>query len=493
MSASLTAVNLHPSQSQSVTLSNAAGPLSAQTDTPLVAVTVDQVARTVTVTSSAQTGRATLTISDASGASVKLPVRVALDAGAVPPTIALRVTGNPTDPGWLQTQIQKLVAQSLQLQPGAAVPQLGAFTPPAPFGPGGTATVPVPVRIGGGDQYFDVTAQPTVALQNIDLPAFSPALLFYDDDPEKITAPGVLYRNDVPSSSSARLYYYHQNSGDARRLLVVLRALQTPATVHIIDASAGPNIDVMTVGHAVSRDFLLRKPRNEGVIVDVVPGTPYVVDQFVMQNLQGAAGSIGFRVLSGGAVQATVLALPSNADPTQLAGYLDQPQLPDDGHHRTGAFRIVGADGAAYGSEVIVYTVGGPDASTQYGATSPPPADSSSGHDYGDYGVVRRMTFDLSNPTAEPVTLYLYERPMGGPVRSSFIVDGTLVQPGCARVPDRYQIGQPLSLASRTNAQVTVETMTDGGSNYPLEVGVTATPPQPTTPPINAPDGCFPK
>jgi hypothetical protein len=35
--------------------------------------------------------------------------------------------------------------------------------------------------------------------------------------------------------------------------------------------------------------------------------------------------------------------------------------------------------------------------------------------------------------------------------------------------------------------------MTDGGSNYPLEIGVSSTPPLASTPAITAADGCFPK
>ena len=35
--------------------------------------------------------------------------------------------------------------------------------------------------------------------------------------------------------------------------------------MQMIDAPAGPNIDVMQVGHAVSREFLLRKPHGEGI------------------------------------------------------------------------------------------------------------------------------------------------------------------------------------------------------------------------------------
>ncbi len=488
LTASSSAIQLHPSQSQVVTVNGASGTITAQVDSPLVTAVVDQNAHTVTVTAAAQPGAGTLTIADSSGASLQLPIRVAFDAGSVAGPIGLRVTGNSIDPNWLQRQVQQVVLQAVRLEPGAAQPQLGEFALPSPFAPGAVAAVAVPVHLAGGDQYFDVDTTATVNLQNVDTPAFDPSLLFYDDDPEKIVADGVLYRNEVTQTAPIRLYYYHQNASDQRALLVVLRAMQTPATVQLIDSSAGPNPDVMTVGHNVSREALLRKASNQGVIVDVTPGAPFIADQFVMKPLDGAAGSIGMKVLSGGAVQVTVLAVPQDALPAQLGAYLDQPALPGDGHHRTGTFQL-----SNYGADSLAYTVGGSDASTQYGATTPAPAVQPSGRDYGDYGVIRTLTIALSNPSTQPATVYLYERPMGGDVRSNFLVDGSLVELGCARLSQRYQIGQPLSLQPGATSQVVVQTMTDGGSNYPLEVGVTAATPLPTTPPITAPDGCFPK
>ncbi|HVA26591.1 MAG TPA: hypothetical protein VNF68_00315, partial [Candidatus Baltobacteraceae bacterium] len=80
----------------------------------------------------------------------------------------------------------------------------------------------------------------------------------------------------------------------------------------------------------------------------------------------------------------------------------------------------------------------------------------------------------------------------GGIVRSSFVVDGNLDQVGCVRLPVPYEISA-FVLAPGGRYQSTVTTMTDGGSNYPLEIGITATPPQPSAPPISSPDGCFPK
>jgi hypothetical protein len=486
-------VNLAPGQTQSVTVANSSGALTATFDNPIATASVDQTAHTISVVAGQQTGRAILTISDASGAAMQIPVRVAFPAGSVAATAALRVTGNPVDPAWLQKQVQQTVMKAIQLQLGvpAQSVQVAPYALPSTLGPGASAAIPVSIHIAGGDQFLDVDAPLSISLQNVAIDPFSPPLLFYDDDPEKVTQNGVVYRAQVNPGTPARLYYYHQNSADARRLLVLLSSVgNQPSTVQIIDASAGPNIDVMTVGHNVSRDFLLAKPRNQGVIVDLPLGSPFVADDFpAMKPLDGVAGSVGLRIVSGGPVAVTVVAVPVTATAADVAAAMNGPKLPGDGHNRSGVFNI-----GRFGTETIAYGVGGPDASIQYGAATPPAVDPTGtpGHDYGEYGVMRTMTFDIDNPGSTPATVYLYERPMGGVVRSSFLVNGALVQVGCARLSERYQIGQPVRV-NPGKAQIQLQTMTDGGSNYPLEVGLTTTPPLPATPPITAPDGCFPK
>src|SRR5690242_4909706 len=49
-------VNLHPGESKTLTIQNGTGPSTTSVDTPLVTATVDQNARTLTVTASQQTG-----------------------------------------------------------------------------------------------------------------------------------------------------------------------------------------------------------------------------------------------------------------------------------------------------------------------------------------------------------------------------------------------------------------------------------------------------
>ena len=104
---------------------------------------------------------------------------------------------------------------------------------------------------------------------------------------------------------------------------------------------------------------------------------------------------------------------------------------------------------------------------------------------------IERIDFDIDNPTGAPATVYLYEEPIGGVVRNSYVVDGTLVEVGCARLSRRYQVTAFTAAPGATTLHVL--TMPDGGSNYPVEIGVTTAPVLPSTPPMSAPDGCFPK
>lgn len=206
-----------------------------------------------------------------------------------------------------------------------------------------------------------------------------------------------------------------------------------------------------------------------------------------MASQQLVSGTVDLRVLSGGPVTITVLAVSSGIDPRTLLG---GPVLPGDGHHRTGVFAIGG-----FGTEGLSYVAGGADATVVIGDTDPTPPNvdgGSTGHDYGDYGVLHTISLTMSNPGTSSASAYLYFKPLAGPARGVFLVDNNLVELGCVRESAPYQVSA-FDLAPGQTYHTVVQTMTDGGSFYPAEIGVTETPPRPSAPPINAPDGCFPK
>ncbi|MGA7202714.1 MAG: hypothetical protein WBX26_12860, partial [Candidatus Cybelea sp.] len=457
-------------------------------DRKLVVVSADPSGTSLTITATQATGTDVLHVSDANGASADIAIRVAFNAGTIVPQTTLTITGDPAQADWLAQEVTDWVTRLTQAMPGAQV-TVGTVAPsPSSLGPGGTAQFVVPIQIAGNGQYFDQSGSTTVTVQNTPLQPFLPGLLFYDDDPEHVAQDGVLFRGSVSLAAPARLYYYHDDLADPRRLVVSLRSSsQDPTSVQLIEATAGPNIDVMQVGQSVSKRFMLTKAQHEGVILDLSGGLPYLMTDLPMTARQLVAGTADLRVLSGGPIDVAVLAVSPGVDPRTL---LDGPVLPGDGHHRTGVFSIAG-----FGSENLSFSAGGPDATTVIGDTDPTPANvdpSAGGRDYGDYGVLHTIDLTFENPSAVPSAAYVFVQPLAGPARGSFLLDGNAVDIGCVRVPSRYEITAFQLLPGQTS-HVVLQTMTDGGSFYPIRLGVTATAPVPSAPPITAPDGCFPK
>jgi hypothetical protein len=412
-------------------------------------------------------------------------------AGAVPPNITLDVTGTPAaDAAFLEAQIRAAIDRAVRptLLPGASL-TIGAFTPwpLLPLAAGDRTAVNVTVTVTGDATTAPVSGITTVTVANVAQAHVHvpPSVLFLSDDPEYLPTEGVVFRGDVTPARPARLYYYHSDVGAPRDLDVVLTA-SSPARVHLVQSRGGPELDVMDVGHTVSRDYLHFAQAGEGIVADVAPGRPFVVRHALLLQGEVVAGTADVEVVGGTGVTVSVLASAAGSRPdASLRG----PRVPYDGHRRHGVFDLAG-----FGAISAAYTAGGAPASVQYGTRAPSPRNldpADDGRDYGDYGVVHRITFVLSNPGDAPQVVYVYEKPLGGPVRSTFLLDGQMKEVGCVRLPQPYWIAT-YQLAPHSTGQSTAVTMTDGGSFYPLEVGVTDTMPSPYTPPVGSADGCSP-
>jgi hypothetical protein len=481
--------NVAPGQQVTFTVSGADGVIAATVSAGGITVSVDPGANTVTV-SAQSLGPAGVHISDAAGDALDVPVQVLPPAGTVPARLHLTLTGEPAAPDFLSARIGTALADAVRpsLALGSSVRIGTILPPPQALASGFLTNYAVAVTLEPGAGTAPVAGTTAIEVENAGLPAVRPTILSFRDDPERITADGVLSRTTVDVAHPTRLYYYHENMGERRRFVVAFSANDSVRTrVQVIEAAAGPNADVMSVGHAVTRTFLTRAPRAEGDVLTIAGGRPMLERDTLVGPGEGIVGALDVRVLDGGPVTVTVLAIPPDALP---ADYLYGPKLPDDGHTRHGAFDLSG-----FAQDVIAYSAGGPDARYEYGNRRRTPENldpSDPGRDFGDYGVLQNVRFDLDNPSTAATTLYLYEKPLGGDVRSSFLVNGTLVDVGCVRVPNHYLIATT-ELAPHAVGVFDVVTMTDGGSNYPLEIGVSATPPLPQAPAISAADGCFPK
>jgi hypothetical protein len=465
----------------------ARGPVRVALSFPGVSANYDAPSRTLSLTGVAR-GSGTVTLVDASGATATTAVLVAPPAGAVPADVSVELAGNVT-PFFLATRMRDAIAQHATLQPFVDV-KLPSV--PLPLSAGHlvqSAAVPVQVTLDGRGTFVNVTSKATAHVQ-IDgpPPPLAPQTLLYSDSPEYVTADGVLFRSITPAAQGrpARIYLYHVAMTEARTFALVLRARDTTAHVALTGASATPSSKYLCIGHRATVEYLREVRRRESVVGTVAPDRPFVLPlQGDMHVRDLIAAAYDISVLDGGAVDVEVVSTAHGIDPLSVAG---DPEAPADRSRRKGEFalpspiRPIGMDlriGTPDEEPSIDIGLGSVEGTPEFPNLRPGPRFFP-----GDYGIVRPVRLHLVNVTDIQQTAYLYEVALNRALTSTFWFDGDLNPTEVPTVTDpnqRYLV-RAFPLTPHEDRTVTGEYMTDGGSNYTAEYGLTADTPQPAPP-----------
>ncbi len=357
----------------------------------------------------------------------------------------------------------------------------------------------------GNDQFVDTSGATNVHVRVASLPLLDPTVLFYSDDPERLGPldDGVLFRGTIDVTRPARTYAYHVSDAGGRKLYLALQPA-TGATgasrVQVLGAAAGPTDAFSYVGHLSTLRYLLERAPQESFVTTVAPGAPYLLQLGAGTMLPGqlTAAIYDLRVLDGSPVDVSVIAASNGVDPVTLLG---QPEHPSDGHFRRGEFSLANVPPLA-----LSYAVGGPEpqpftVGVRYYANGQPAfpnlrpdINAAAGQRAplaGDYGVLRTVSLQLSNPTPSAQNVYLYEQPgANGGVTTTiwFTGDPAPTSVKCVSDPSQRYLVKGFGLAPGQSLTVTGMYMTDGTSFLPLSFGLTSTPPPPA--PNN---GCGPK
>ena len=453
-----------------------------------VSASYDAPSRTLSLTGVAR-GSGTVTLVDASGATASTAVLVAPPAGTVPPDVYVELAGNVT-PFFLATRVRDAIAQRATLQPFVDVKVPSVSLPLTPGRVVQSVTVPVQVTLDGKGTFVDVTSKATVHVQIDGLPPpAAPQTLLYSDSPEYVTGDGVLFRSVTPAAPGrpARIYLYHVAMTEPRSFALVLRARDTTAHVALTGASAPPSTKYLCTGHRATAEYLREVRRRESVVATVAPDHPFVLSlQSDMHVRELIAGAYDIVVLDGGAIDVEVVSTAHGIDPLSVA---DDPEAPADRSRRKGEFAL-----ASIRPLALELRIGSPDEepSIDIGLGSiegtPEFPNLRTGPRFfpGDYGIVRPVQLHLVNVTDVPQTAYLYEVALNRALTSTFWFDGDLNPTEVPMVvdPNQRYVVRAFPLAPREDRTVTGEYMTDGGSNYTAEYGLTADTPQ-TPPPWN--------
>lgn len=451
-------------QTQVLHVSSVYGQLNVSVlNSAIVDAAVDQTAQTITLTGKAPGATAIGLTDQRNMPAIVVPVRVAYNAGTIADTASIRITGDPASSQFVKEQAVAAAVNLAQARAGAqivATPDQVQFS--QPLAQDNVAQVDVPVLI-QGEQYFSVDGVTHVRVENMAAPKITPDSLTVSDYPERLTENGVLFASDLKRTAPTRFLYFHYNPPGEPDRRIVLRAQNLspePAVVQFITGAGGPDPNEMLAGHVATYTFLKRLVQNEGRVI-VIPGngTLNLVEQpLPAKNV--VCNLLQLRVLNGSTVHLTLFAQNASSSPDEALSSTEL--LAGDHPHARGEYRIPEFHYSTLWNTTDQYL------ELQLGHI-PLPNLMQGEALAGDYGVLQSFVIKVQNPTDQPQAIAIYENPRGGRATGTYLIDGVLIQSHQTPPFSRYKVRQYV-VPARGFVRVTIETIPDSGSSYPLRL-----------------------
>ena len=304
-------------------------------------------------------------------------------------------------------------------------------------------------------------------VRNLALPELPAEILAFSDHPERVRSRGLLFQGGLLAFKPVRFQYYHEGGRVEGPLYLSVRLFnpgRSPARVHLVQGAGGPDADYFGAGHANNLEFLRRLAAFEGVVVHLAPGEVRQVALHRLPFEQVVSGTAQMTLLEGSDVGYALFAVH---DPDEPVGY-DLLSSPVDVHAR-------GFYPAADQALVRGWRVGPEPGYVAFGAVRQP--DLMRGPELkGDYGVLYRLDLRLENPADQACRVEFLFNPRGGQATGTFLarLEGeeawrewapSQPVPAMATLPLAV-----LDLPARGTRTLTVWTMPEGASNYPVRL-----------------------
>lgn len=441
----------------------AKGEITVEGGDGVVRASVDTAGGTVTV-SAAAVGGSTIVIKRGRG-KIRIPVRVKDWAGYPPQDVAIKVTGHPAPGAIVAEASLTAVSGSTRLNPGARL-RFPSQMPNIPsVDRGQTVRFALPVEIVGGDEYFPVSARVNVSVQSVELEVKESNLLVVSNRPERVDRDGVLMEYTFSDHEPTRLMYSHMNETMADRNLWVNLYNETnqPIDVWIGSSFAGPNRNEVHTGHMAAVRFLRQQGAEAGYIVQIPAGKRFVVADHLMLKKDLLSGFANFQIVGQGKLRVEVhSALAPSRNETKGVVRLGGPFNPFKIHPH-------GVFAQPYFEEWVDLSNSSEPTSVPYGI-SPWLIDFETGlPNTGNFGVLYRYHFVLSNKSSQGMDFELVFRPTAGPGAGSFLVDGDILEAPFAKGGVETRLGR-FRVEPNSERTVDVVTLPEASSNYPAYI-----------------------
>ncbi|MBV8165031.1 MAG: hypothetical protein JOZ91_12280 [Candidatus Eremiobacteraeota bacterium] len=437
-------------------------------DQDVVRAVFNPIDRTIDLTG-LRPGTTTITATDEFGLTASLSVTVQAYAGKAYTSTAVTITGDPASSRYVAEAAAAAAALVAYPETGAKVTALAEqVRGNRELTADQAVTVVVPLSI-TGPGYAPYHQDVTVTVTNLAQPRIPPKNLFVSDFPETLTENGTLFYADVTFAQPARLLYYHYNSGTSVPRRVVVKAQNNELTssfLELVAGVAGPSPNILAVGHESTKRYLVREAGGEGQIFEVPPRATVNISDQIMAPATLVSGIMQLRVVSGSGVRVAVVVQDASEIPV---GPISDTLLSSAVRHARGVYSV---PDFFYD---IAYSVGNDPATLTIGKL-PLPNLVQGEVLGGDYGVKQSATLTLMNPTPNDARVGMWFEPRGGRATGTFLVDGQLIE------LHPVDVGRPALLRvfpvpANGYRRVSVVTMPEGGSSYPVRVSFGSQPP----------------
>ncbi len=407
-------------------------------------------------------GTAALTASDQYGQTATVSITVQPYAGRAASSTQVTITGDPASADFVAEMAAQAALRVAYPVQGATVaaPSIGvadAHTLEAD----NTTVVHVPVSMTGAGLY-PYAQTVAVSVVNLAQPHVDPKFLLVSDFPETITEDGTLFYADVNYDEPARLLYYHYADRGAPLRRVTVKVQNNGLVSSLIQLTAGiagPDPNVLAVGHASTLRFLKQEANDEGQIFEIPPHATLNVIEQLLPPVSLVSGLMAVRVVEGDGVRIAVVVQDASDSPVEP---ISDTLLSSVVHHSRGVYEVPDF------SYDEAYTVGD-DPTVLHIGKLPLPNLVQGEVLGGDYGVKQSATVTLLNTGDADANVGMWLQPRGGRATATFIIDGDLVEMK-ATDPGRFALVRTFPVPAHGFRRVEIVTMPEGGSSYPVNV-----------------------
>ena len=393
-------------------------------------------------------------------------------AAIIPGLITATVSGKPAISGTIQGSIESSLKHQLHFAPLAHMSL--KFSNVTCLGPGMSIGVPVKVLISAPGT-IPRSGMLTVRVNNIGLMPRDEDVLWYCNDPERITKKENLFAAELDPDRSARLLYHHIN--DSSRMMVVRTLIinnsDSDVKVCLTPGDSAPTMDPVSAGLRAADLFLRAWISESGEVISLPAHSCIPVSCRKLRPKAVISGICAIRHVEGTSkilVRTDAMGM-DDLEPRWLATlnsstpWREVGAMPLRSWDTTEYLISEHIYPTPYRSETAAFSVGGRFSITRLGQKSILRQDSSGRLD-GNFGVVYDITATIFNPQNVGAEVELAFEPSAGYSGGIFFIDNRYVITPKILPKSEARIAR-YHLAPGETKKFKVLTMPLSGSSYP--------------------------